>query len=92
MLDVFYPILKRLREEASLACEEAKKNDELADQPVNWFRLDCFSAELYFSDEKESGFRVRISKVDPQCPKFKKFIADYLKDKGFERVEVHTEW
>lgn len=83
-----------MRNAANLALREAK-NSHLRNgkEPIYWGSLKIEAVAL--KREKDVKFLVQIRGADEDCPKFKKYIADYLVAHfGYsgEQIEIRTTW
>lgn len=65
--------------------------DKSIDYGVNWADLHCVSAEWYFDDEGNTGYRVYIEEASPDAINFRNAVNDELFARGWD-VEVITEW
>lgn len=86
------PNLKVLVQLASSACDAAWHDEACKGEAINWGDFDCVGAEFYIDNDGETGYRVLIEEADPCCVHVHKFVSDYLASRGFEHVEVRTEW
>ncbi len=71
--------------------------ERMAEEPfrrggVNWADLKCSDVEYVQSVHGEQYYRVTVDEVSPDEDELRTYVADYLKEKGFENVEVVTEW
>lgn len=90
--------LKELVEIADKACQQAMtmrpalRDKKFKGDPINFADLSCGYAEKYIDNYGEEGFRVTISEAAPNSDKLILYIHEYLKEHGFENVDVVTEW
>lgn len=80
----------RITVEKAILYADMEKNSH--DFCVNWGDLHCVNVEWYQDIDGYEGYRVWIEEADPDNWKFRKFIADYVKDKLGVDIEVKTEW
>lgn len=84
--------LALLRKIANEGCIKAYRNRNTITGSVNWGDLTCVSAEIYHTDSRGEGYRVLIEEADPDNMELQYFIQDHLEERGFEVIEVVTEW
>ncbi len=80
-------IEKLVDEACKLACEDQSQFGEA----INWGDLGCADVR-YCQTRDDEFYEVFIEEAAPGCPKLCSFVFNYLKERGFENVEVRTEW
>lgn len=61
-------------------------------EPINWADLHCLEVAGVLTADGQTYHRVLIEEAAPECSKFCEYIAERLAERGFEGVEVVTEW
>jgi hypothetical protein len=84
--------LQELYDAANWACEWAFHDREKIKGAVNWADIRCTSAELAVDNFDDQVYRVNISEADPGAQELHTFIRAHLAAKGFDKVEIVTEW
>ena len=94
MTDDYLSRLYACANDAVKACELAADQGrfDTRHEAVNWADLGCTAAERVVDNFGATYCRVVIEEVSPGANKFCKFISDYLKQHGFEDVDVSLEW
>jgi len=59
---------------------------------VNWADLSCTEAGFVVTDTGNEYYYVEIEEADPSAHNLRVFISNHLKERGFDTIEVRTEW
>lgn len=81
---------QRLRRYAKEAVREAEKAG--IGDAVNWAAVTVNDVSFVVDEEGETWFEVYITEASPDAYEFRRFVEDYLRARGYESVEVITEW
>lgn len=84
--------LKELREATDECIEMARESRDTFDEAINWGDLGCVEASKVITDKGTERYVVLIEEASPDCIDFQEFISFELGLKGFDKVEVRTEW
>ena len=84
--------LVALKKCAEDGCDAAFKDEDCRKDAVNWSDFGCIEASYFVNDDGETGLKVLLEEADPNCPNVQAFVAAWLFERGFENVEVWTEW
>ena len=96
MIDVATADLSQLTQEVERALDWAKKNmDGFTVGGINWADLHCVSAERYEDTSPAPhnvGLRVWIEEASPSAESLCLHVRTWLMQRGWDQVEVVTEW
>ena len=62
------------------------------DDAVNWGDLTCIDAWLCLGRGGDRWYAVCITEADPCATRFQECVRQKLAERGYENVEVYTEW
>ncbi len=81
--------LARLRSDTNAILESAPKS---IGGPVNWGDLYCHQAREWNDDEGDTGLGIYITEASPDAAELQSYVRDALKTRGWENVEIWTDW
>lgn len=84
--------LKKLQADTDAVLKSAFEVREQIGGPVNWARLECWQAEEWQDEGGRFGIRVWIEKASPDAEELHLYVSKSLWERGWENVEVRTEW
>lgn len=58
------------------------------DEPINWGNLHCHKVEKL----SDNVYKIYIEEASPYCPKFQKYIVDYIQERFDIIAWVVTKW
>lgn len=81
-------------ETLGLALLDRAENESLAveDDAADWDELSCDDARRFISVTGGLGWIVTVSPADPSCARLRAYLADHLRSRGWDDVEVVTQW
>ena len=88
-------VLAALRNEAEKVCRYAVRKRKTIGGVVNWADLwpvTVEHVEALYQDEITESYRVWIEEASPDAYELQRFVAEQLAKRGYDGVEVKTEW
>lgn len=90
--DTRYYSLKELRAAADEACVAAIGDYDVMRDNMFDEDMGCMEAREWRSDDGARGYEVHVSSAAPDAEGLKLFLRQALAERGFEDIEVLTEW